>query len=506
MNARVFRRLRLSCMVGLLAVTGCAAAASATGAGVSSTSAHGPGNGRVGTRTASCPAPPARHAWAEEVSLAGQVGWRTPLATHGNDVSPVVEPLVAGTVAVFAQDGSVHGLRLASGTPLWSFTGGQSVYAMWQWQDLVVVLTDQVSDHARLTGLDAATGAVRWTLRLPGGGLDGNLVATGDGGLAMVRADGTLEVVNLATGAVRWTRRTGTSQALAAAGGAVYFGVDGRLTAYDSQTGRQVWTTSGLPAQPAAQLAGGLLLVTSTVQGGTAQAGSALGAVTAVTPATGRIAWRFDPGPTVSVLAADPVVGVAVATYNPDRLYLLDPATGRPRWQAATAVGFGTVPLFTADGVIDVEGGIAGFGAVRVVDRDVANGRIRWQDALADPPVGNGQVVQAGQAVVVQGIPVHGDQDSVLFAYRLGSSGAGAGVSSGGAGGGSAGGGGLAWRISLPAIAAVTPVAVLAGRPGLLVQPADPAYACAAGGSAASASALSGSTASGSALSGSASR
>jgi hypothetical protein len=101
--------------------------------------------------------------------------------------------------------------------------------------------------------------------------------------------------------------------------------------------------------------------------------------------------------------------------------------------------------------------------------------------------------------VVVQGIPVHGGQDSVLFAYRLGSSGA--GVSSGGAGGG-----GLAWRISLPAIAAVTPVAVLAGRPGLLVQPADPAYACAAGGSAASASALSGSAASGSALSGSASR
>jgi outer membrane protein assembly factor BamB len=491
MNARQFRHLRLLCMAGLLAATGCAAAAN--GAGVSSIGARSPGTARAGTRAASCPAPPARHAWAEEVSLAGRLGWRTPLATHGNDVSPVVEPLVIGTVAVFAQDGSVHGLRLASGQPLWSFTGVQSVYGMWRWQDLVVVLTDQVSDHARLTGLDAATGAVRWTLPLPGGGLYGDLAATGDGGLAMVRADGTLEVVNLATGAVRWTRRTGTSQALAAAGSVVFFGADGRLTAYDAQTGRPVWTTSGLPAQPAAQLAGGLLLVTSTIQGGTAQAGSALGAVTAVRAATGRIAWRFNPGPTVSVLAADPVAGVAVATYNPDRLYLLDPATGRPRWQAATAAGYGMVPVFTTGGMIGVEGGIPGFGSVRLVDRDAASGRIQWQDALADPPVAADQVLRAGQVVVVQGVPVRGDEDSVLSAYRLGSSG---GMS----------GGGLAWRIGLPAIAAVAPVPVQTSGPALLVQPADPAYACAADGSAASGSALSGSALSGSALSGSASR
>jgi len=466
MSLRLRLRIML-CTVGVLAVAGCAAHASAAGAGAPGAGPHGQ---RAGTRTASCPAPPARHAWAEEVSLAGQVRWRTPLATHGNDVSPVVEPLVVGAVAVFAQDGSVHGLRLAGGQPLWSFTGGQSVYGMWQWQDLVVVLTDQVSNDARLTGLDAATGAVRWTLRLPGGGLYGNLAATGDGGLAIVRADGTLEVVSLADGAVRWTRRTGTSQALAAAGSWVFFGVDGRLTAYDARSGRPVWTTSGLPAQPAAQLAGGLLLVTSTVQGGTAQAGSALGEVTAVTPASGRIAWRFDPGPVVSVLAADPVPGVVVATYNPDRLYLLDPVTGRPRWQASAAAVFGEVPLFTADGVIGVEGGIGGFGAVRLADRDVASGRVRWQDVLADPPVGNGQVVQAGQLVVVQGMPVYGERVSALSAYRLD-------------------GGGLTWRLSLPAIAEVTPVDLPASGSGLLVQPADPAYACATSGSVPSGSA-----------------
>ena len=57
---------------------------------------------------------------------------------------------------------------------------------MWRWSGLVAVLTNQVSNHARLTGLDAATGAVRWSLRLPAQGLLGGQAATADGGLAMV--------------------------------------------------------------------------------------------------------------------------------------------------------------------------------------------------------------------------------------------------------------------------------------------------------------------------------
>jgi hypothetical protein len=33
---------------------------------------------------------------------------------------------------VFAQDGIVHGIRLADGHPLWSWPGGQSVYGLWR--------------------------------------------------------------------------------------------------------------------------------------------------------------------------------------------------------------------------------------------------------------------------------------------------------------------------------------------------------------------------------------
>ena len=166
-----------------------------------------------------CGPPPPRHAWAVEVTRTGHTAWETPLETRGTMPSPVVQPVVAGPVAVLAQDGIVHGIRLADGHPLWSWPGGQSVYGLWRWGGLVAVLTDQVSNHARLTGLDAATGAVRWSLRLPARGLLGGQALTADGGLAMAVSGQGIQVVNLTDGRVRWQRRIAASPALTAVGG-----------------------------------------------------------------------------------------------------------------------------------------------------------------------------------------------------------------------------------------------------------------------------------------------
>ena len=82
---------------------------------------------------------------------------------------------------------------------------------------------------------------------------------------------------------------------------------------------------------------------------------TALTAVTAVIPATGRIAWRFNPGTPVTVLSAGPA-GLTLAIYDPDRLYLLDPRTGQLRWQANTAAALDTIPLVTKTAVFVVEG------------------------------------------------------------------------------------------------------------------------------------------------------
>jgi outer membrane protein assembly factor BamB len=325
------------------------------------------------------------------VTTAGRISWKTPLATRNVGFASGVQPLVVGSVAVLAQNGIVHGLDLGDGHPLWSWTGGQDVYGMWRWGGLVAVLTDQVSAHSRLTGLDAATGAVRWSLRLPGRGLLGGQAAAADGGLAMVTSAGVLQVVNLADGTIRWRRTAGASPALTAASQLVIFGVNGRLTGYDDRTGQPRWTTAGLPDQPAIQVTGGLVLVLSDAQGPGIST-----ALTAVLPATGRIAWRFDPGESLTVLSAgpDPQTGLTVAAYVFDRrLYLLDPRTGRPR----------------------------------------------WQDTLTAPPVGQQQILAAGPLAVLEGDPARPGHPAPLLAFQLTN-------------------GHLAWRVDMPTFVATQPV------------------------------------------------
>jgi outer membrane protein assembly factor BamB len=402
----------------------------------------------------SCGSPPPRYAWAVDVTRAGRFIWKTPLPTTNTYFSSTIPPLVVGSVAVFAQDGIVHGLDLADGHPLWSWAGGQSVYGMWRWGGLVAVLTDQVTSHSRLTGLEAATGAVRWSLRLPARGLLGSQAATADGGLAVAVIGGILQVVNLADGRVRWQRRIPASSALTAAGGLVIYGLNGRLTGYDDRTGRPRWTASGLPQAPLIQLTGGLVLVTSNEQGPGIST-----ALTAVIPGTGHIAWRFDRGEPLTVLAAGPA-GLTLAAYVFNRwLYLLDPRTGRLRWQAQTFVTEGNIPLVTRTDVLVLEG----LQTVALVDRNAADGRVIWQDTLTNPPVGGQPVTQAGPLALLPGGPRVPGTPAPLLAYGRAS-------------------GRLAWRTDMPTFVQAAPV-LAAGN--ILVQSADLIYACAATGSAA---------------------
>jgi outer membrane protein assembly factor BamB len=388
------------------------------------------------------------------VTASGRIAWRTPLATHGTDPAVSVPPILAGPVAVLAQDGTVHGLRIADGRPLWAWHGGTSVYGMWRWGGLVAVLTDQVSSHARITGLDAATGTVRWVLRLPGSGLLGGQVAAGSG-LAMLRPDGVLQVVSLADGRIRWARFAGRWPGLAAAGGVVMFGMKGRLAGYSARTGRLMWTRAGLPGQTQVQAMAGLALVTSNGTGPYTTT-----ALVAVDPATGRARWRFDPGSGVTVLTRGQA-GLAVATYVPARrLYLLSPRTGRPLWQAATAVALGTLPLVTATRVVTVEGGVAGYPAVRLVSRDAAAGKLLWARGLATVAASAQTVLRLGGQAIVQTAAARSGRPDQLVSYDLAT-------------------GRQDWRAALPALTQTPP---LPAAGGLLVQPADPGDACSTAG------------------------
>jgi len=398
----------------------------------------------------SCGSGPPRHAWLTSLSGSGRVLWQAPLVTRGNSVSSPVAPQVINGTAVVAQDGVVHGLSLASGRSLWQWSGGQDVYALWRWGGTVAVLTDQASAVAHITSLDAATGAVRWSVPFRGG-LYGNQAVTGDGGVAVLQG-GVLRVIDLATGHTRWSARTGDFPQPVAADGVVAAGTGGRVVGYSAATGAALWTARGVPAEPALTTDAGLVLVTSNVQGGDAPT-----SVTAIDPRTGRVVWRFDAGAAPAVTTgAD---GIMVATYNPRRVYLLDAATGKVRWSKATFVALNSAPVATISGIVMVEGS----PGVRLVDRNVSDGAIRWSAPLSGSGGGAWQIVAAGRGLVVPDNPDRPGAPTPVTEYL-----ASTGQSS--------------WNAHVPTFVLAPAVAV---GTGALVQSADPPYACAAVGSAA---------------------
>lgn len=147
-------------------------------------------------------------AYALDVTTAGRVRWQVPLAgAVFGSVSGRLPPLAVGAVAVFAQGDVIHGLRLADGHQVWSRATRQDIAGMWRWRGLVIVLTDGAGGSPLLMGLDASTGQARWT-EFIAAEVQGSYL-TADGGLAILRSDDRLEVVELSSGRVRWTRPAG---------------------------------------------------------------------------------------------------------------------------------------------------------------------------------------------------------------------------------------------------------------------------------------------------------
>jgi outer membrane protein assembly factor BamB len=360
-------------------------------------------------------------------------------------------PVAVGPVAVFAQGTALYGLALGDGHRRWAWRSGQEFSGMWAWRGLVVVLSSSLTNFRyRLTGLDAATGAVRWVLRLPGRGPYG-WAATSDGGLAVASTNGVLQLVSLATGRLRWARPAATMGALGVAHGLVLLASDGRLRAYSDETGRTRWTVSGLPGQPALQVLDGLALVSSNAYGP-----GITTTLTAIRPSSGSVAWRFDSRTGVIGLAYGPA-GFAVTTFVPaQRLYLLSTSTGRARWHVATAATTPSAPLVSDASIVVGESN--GSTASRLVSRSAASGRPRWAHPLPDQNVV--AMLQLGTDLVIVTNPesLPGPATRVV-AYQLAR-------------------GKAVWTVGMPEFVVVPPVPV---ANDLLVQSASLVNACPTG-------------------------
>ena len=372
-----------------------------------------------------CAGPPG-HASALDVTTAGRVRWQAPLAApDGTGPSPQLAPLAVGSVAVFAQDDAVYGLRLADGHRMWSRVGGEDIAGLWRWQNLAVELTQAGVTglpSALLAGLDASTGRTRWTLPLPNGAPDA-FAPTADGGLAIRTGVGLLEVVDLATGRVRWSRPGGpdglaSDTAIATAGDALLVSVDGQLSSYDDRTGQLRWTDSlpniQLEAGPVRlQAADGLVYATQAKPNTTGQPAQVL---LALDVANGRVKWRFVPRTPELLDAYAP--GLMSVTADSTWQDAFNPATGRVRWQVASTYRAVATPagiVIGPDTVAEPDSnGSETFS--RITLRDTLTGRTRW--TVGEPPGDSATllVFPTGPLLIM---PVDDQGTAELAAFRM---------------------------------------------------------------------------------------
>lgn len=234
-------------------------------------------------------------------------------------------------VAVGATDG-FELLARADGTSRWRHPiedptdRARGVAIVGDGPDAVVI---SATDHGGLTGLDAATGAVRWTTAQPAPPR-GPLVADA-ASMSVVASSGTetdtrIQVLDARTGTVRWSATLDRDTGIPAVVGASLLVVTGNgdagaLQAFALADGRSRWSR---PLRSGAEATMGLVPVGPTVIGV-----DSFGTAFSVSVETGAVRWRTTlPGP---VLADSPVVvdGLMVVHDSFAQIHTIDARTGR---------------------------------------------------------------------------------------------------------------------------------------------------------------------------------
>jgi outer membrane protein assembly factor BamB len=336
----------------------------------------------------SCGPFPPRHAYAAAVGLDGKQRWATPLPITQAGGGFTLAPVVDGALTYVTAESTVSAIDSANGHVVWQAQAGTIPYNVWRYGSVLAVLTDQVSDHATVTAYDAATGAVHWTYVVAGSGMYNVVVQTTGGGVAWIREDGVVQVLDLTTGKLRWSHRVAKNEmqlqfhgaSVTTFRGAVLFAGRGALTSYDEHTGRRRWVRTGLPEQPTLAVSDGVAVLTPDGGSGKPER------IVALSLASGKVLWqrRFSTTYQVGLEATPAGFLLTGGIYPVFREYLLAPRTGKTIWSAPaqllpqptaaeTIVGNDLLQLtFTYDL----------YRKYTLWDRDLRTGHVRWKVAL----------------------------------------------------------------------------------------------------------------------------
>ena len=202
-------------------------------------------------------------------------------------------------------------------------------------------------------------------------------------------------------------RRLGASPVV---GNGILFAVggDGRLSAFDAQTGAQRWTYDpGLESDLKPSAFGG----GASYDDGKVYMTDGAGDVIALNAADGSVLWKVKPsGP----LRGSPTIafGSVFVMTQDNQIFALDASDGSIQWQesgSSTQAGvFGVAAPAAGQGTV-----IAGYSSGELIAHRYENGRTLWADALArtsistsvgsltdidaDPIIDNGRVYALGQ-------------------------------------------------------------------------------------------------------------
>jgi outer membrane protein assembly factor BamB len=202
-------------------------------------------------------------------------------------------------------------------------------------------------------------------------------------------------------------RRLGSAPVIGA-GKLFAVGTDGRVSAFDAQTGARVWSFQGdITDDTRASAFGGGVSFESGILYGTDGAGN----VYALDAETGAQKWKVTPG---GPLRGSPTVafGNVFVMSQDNQLFALNASDGALQWQesgSTTMAGvFGVAAPAAGQGTV-----VAGYTSGELVAYRYENGRSLWADALArtsistqvgalsdidaDPIIDNGRVFALGQ-------------------------------------------------------------------------------------------------------------